>query len=106
MLPAPGPPRHPWTTEQSTVHRIASVNLQRSTVYVVDRLREYAHKMVDFIADYYKMIESFPVLSQVEPGYLKELLPDLAPSKPENLEDVFDDIRQKIMPGITHRLGS
>nr|CAD1824680.1 unnamed protein product [Ananas comosus var. bracteatus] len=56
-----------------------------------EQLREYAHKMVDFIADYYKMIESFPVLSQVEPGYLKDLLPDLAPSKPENLEDVFVD---------------
>nr|CAD1824652.1 unnamed protein product [Ananas comosus var. bracteatus] len=69
-----------------------------------EQLREYAHKMVvDFIADYYKMIESFPVRSQVEPGYLKELLPDSAPSKPENLEDVFDDIRQKIIPGITHR---
>ncbi|OAY66410.1 Tyrosine decarboxylase 1, partial [Ananas comosus] len=70
-----------------------------------EQLREYAHKMVvDFmIADYYKMSESFPVLSQVEPGYLKELLPDSAPSKPENLEDVFDDIRQKIIPGITHR---
>ncbi|XP_020096461.1 tyrosine decarboxylase 1 isoform X2 [Ananas comosus] len=67
-----------------------------------EQLREYAHKMVDFIADYYKMIESFPVLSQVKPGYLKELLPDSAPCKPENLEDVFDDIRQKIIPGITH----
>ncbi|KAD4584779.1 hypothetical protein E3N88_22419 [Mikania micrantha] len=31
-----------------------------------EQLRENAHKMVDFIADYYKNIESFPVLSQVE----------------------------------------
>lgn len=34
-----------------------------------DQLREHAHKMVDFIADYYKSIESFPVLSQVEVFY-------------------------------------
>ena len=31
-----------------------------------EQLREQAHKMVDFIADYYKNIENFPVLSQVE----------------------------------------
>lgn len=31
-----------------------------------EQLREYAHKMVDFIADYYKDIETFPVLSQVQ----------------------------------------
>lgn len=31
-----------------------------------EQLREYGHKMVDFIADYYKNIESFPVLSQVQ----------------------------------------
>lgn len=31
-----------------------------------EQLREYGHKMVDFIADYYKTIENFPVLSQVQ----------------------------------------
>jgi hypothetical protein len=31
-----------------------------------EQLREHAHKMVDFIADYYKSIENFPVLSQVQ----------------------------------------
>ena len=31
-----------------------------------EQLRENGHKMVDFIADYYKSIENFPVLSQVE----------------------------------------
>lgn len=31
-----------------------------------EQLREYGHKMEDFIADYYKNIESFPVLSQVQ----------------------------------------
>jgi len=31
-----------------------------------EQLRENAHKMVDFIADYYKSLETFPVLSQVK----------------------------------------
>ncbi|KAJ9697060.1 hypothetical protein PVL29_009011 [Vitis rotundifolia] len=67
-----------------------------------EQLRENGHKMVDFIADYYKSIENFPVLSQVEPGYLRELLPDSAPHQPESLQQVFDDLQAKILPGVTH----
>ncbi|CAN6688685.1 unnamed protein product [Malus baccata var. baccata] len=67
-----------------------------------EQLRENAHKMVDFIADYYKTIEDFPVLSQVQPGYLRDLLPDSAPTRPESLQQVFDDIQAKILPGVTH----
>ncbi|XP_047071867.1 tryptophan decarboxylase 2 isoform X1 [Lolium rigidum] len=67
-----------------------------------EQLRECGHRMVDFIADYYKSIETFPVLSQVQPGYLKELLPDSAPNQPDTLDALFDDIREKIVPGVTH----
>ncbi|PSR94897.1 Tyrosine decarboxylase, partial [Actinidia chinensis var. chinensis] len=67
-----------------------------------EQLRENAHKMVDFIADYYKNIENFPVLSQVQPGYLRKLLPDSAPNRPESLQDVLDDVQAKIFPGVTH----
>uniref|UniRef100_A0A224X465 Tryptophan decarboxylase n=1 Tax=Hypericum kalmianum TaxID=473045 RepID=A0A224X465_9ROSI len=67
-----------------------------------EQLREYGHKMVDFIADYYKTIEEFPVLSQVQPGYLGKLLPDSAPDGPESLQEVLNDVRDKILPGVTH----
>lgn len=67
-----------------------------------EQLREYGHKMIDFIADYYKSLESFPVLSQVEPGYLGKLLPDSAPNHPESLQDVLEDVQKKILPGVTH----
>ncbi|ESQ45525.1 hypothetical protein EUTSA_v10011066mg, partial [Eutrema salsugineum] len=67
-----------------------------------EQLREYGHRMVDFIADYYKTIENFPVLSQVQPGYLHNLLPDSAPDHPETLEQVLDDVKAKILPGVTH----
>ncbi|KAH0916934.1 hypothetical protein HID58_024594, partial [Brassica napus] len=67
-----------------------------------EQLREYGHRMVDFIADYYKTIETFPVLSQVQPGYLHNLLPDSAPDQPETLEQVLDDVKEKILPGVTH----
>ncbi|XP_061343435.1 tyrosine decarboxylase 2 isoform X1 [Gastrolobium bilobum] len=67
-----------------------------------EQLREHAHKMVDFIADYYKTIEDFPVLSQVQPGYLGKLLPDSAPNYPDSLQHVLNDIQEKILPGVTH----
>ncbi|XP_075649094.1 phenylacetaldehyde synthase-like isoform X2 [Castanea sativa] len=67
-----------------------------------EQFREHAHKMVDFIADYYKTIENFPVLSQVQPGYLHNMLPDSAPNHPESLDDIFNDVQAKILPGVTH----
>ncbi|CAI0434701.1 unnamed protein product [Linum tenue] len=67
-----------------------------------EQLREYGHQMVDFVADYYKNIENYPVLSQVEPGYLVKLLPDAAPNQPESLQRVLDDVQSKILPGVTH----
>ncbi|CAN1149830.1 Tyrosine decarboxylase [Linum perenne] len=58
--------------------------------------------MVDFIADYYKNIEQYPVLSQVEPGYLRRLLPESAPYTGEPIDDIISDIQKHIIPGITH----
>jgi aromatic-L-amino-acid decarboxylase len=55
----------------------------------VEEFRTHAHRMVDFIADYHHNIESFPVHSQLKPGYLRPLLPDTAPTEPEVVEDVF-----------------
>ena len=40
-----------------------------------DEFRRHGHAMVDWIADYYTRIESFPVLSQVEPGQIRASLP-------------------------------
>ncbi|KAK9015949.1 hypothetical protein V6N11_007036 [Hibiscus sabdariffa] len=63
-----------------------------------EQLREYGHKMVDFIADYYKTIENFPVLSQVQPGYLRNLLPDSAPNQPDSFQQVLDgEVAQLIL---------
>ncbi|KAF3443816.1 hypothetical protein FNV43_RR13506 [Rhamnella rubrinervis] len=69
-----------------------------------EELRKQAHQMVDFIADYYKNIESYPVLSQVQPGYLRTRFPQTAPYRPESLETIFSDVAKDIIPGMTHWL--
>jgi aromatic-L-amino-acid decarboxylase len=43
-----------------------------------------------------------PVLPSVTPGYLRPLIPENAPDKPENWTDVMADIERVIMPGVTH----
>ncbi|KAH9670102.1 Tyrosine decarboxylase 1 [Citrus sinensis] len=58
--------------------------------------------VIDFIADYYKNIEKYPVQSKVEPGYLSARLPDTAPHSPESLDDILKDVTDCILPGLTH----
>ncbi|KAK5794737.1 hypothetical protein PVK06_035979 [Gossypium arboreum] len=67
-----------------------------------EEFRRQGHMIIDFIADYYQNMEKYPVLSQVQPGYLAKLLPKSAPNIPEPIETILHDIQQYIIPGITH----
>ncbi|XP_037494344.1 tyrosine decarboxylase isoform X2 [Jatropha curcas] len=67
-----------------------------------DEFRRQGQMIIDFIADYYQNIEKYPVLSQVEPGYLQKRLPHSAPDNPESIETILQDVRKHILPGITH----
>nr|ALG64483.1 dopa decarboxylase [Meretrix meretrix] len=64
--------------------------------------RKFGREMVDYIADYLENIRERPVVHRVKPGYLKTLIPDEAPQKPEDFSEVMKDIERVIMPGITH----
>ncbi|XP_058197446.1 tyrosine decarboxylase-like [Rhododendron vialii] len=68
----------------------------------LDEFRRQGHMIIDFLADYYKNIEKYPVRSQVEPGYLSSRLPDSAPLDPEPIETIIQDVENHIIPGITH----
>lgn len=52
--------------------------------------------------DYNDNIHKRRVMSDVQPGYLKKLLPDLPPQEGEEWECIQKDIEAKIMPGMTH----
>eukprot|EP01018_Ginkgo_biloba_P022494 Gb_36074 [translate_table: standard] len=65
----------------------------------MEEFRQHVHKMVDFIVDgYYHKIKTFPVLSQVWPGYLLTLLLDSASNHPKTGEFVLVDVKEKIIP--------
>ncbi len=67
-----------------------------------DEFRAQGHAVIDWIADYYRRIESFPVLAQVLPGEIRASLPQHAPEKGEPFETILRDFEKDILPGITH----
>ena len=67
-----------------------------------DEFRRRGHEVVDWIADYYEKVESFPVLSRVSPGQVRALLPSCAPVQGESFEKILEDVEKIILPGITH----
>ncbi|XP_077210927.1 tyrosine decarboxylase-like [Tasmannia lanceolata] len=67
-----------------------------------EEFRKQGYMVIDFLADYYRDIQKYPVRSQVEPGYLRKLLPETAPHNPEPLETILQDVQTDIIPGITH----
>jgi len=64
--------------------------------------RRHGHAVIDWIADYYDRVESFPVLSGVEPGQIRASLPTHAPENAEPFDAILRDIDKLILPGITH----
>jgi len=67
-----------------------------------EEFRKHGHEMVDWIADYYTRVESFPVLSKVRPGRVRESLPAQAPAQSEPFTKILSDVEKLILPGITH----
>ncbi|OUZ99267.1 Pyridoxal phosphate-dependent decarboxylase [Macleaya cordata] len=67
-----------------------------------DEFRRQGHMIIDFLADYYRDVENYPVRSQVEPGYLHKRLPESAPYNSESIETILQDVQKDIIPGLTH----
>ncbi|CAL4996531.1 unnamed protein product [Urochloa decumbens] len=67
-----------------------------------DDVRSYLHKSVDFIYDYYKSVESLPVLPSVEPGYLRRQLQSVPPTSSAPFDIAMKEVREAVVPGMTH----
>ncbi|XP_014227242.1 aromatic-L-amino-acid decarboxylase-like [Trichogramma pretiosum] len=68
-------------------------------------LQEFSFRgkeMIDYICEFMSNIHRRRVTPDVEPGYLRPLLPAEPPEQPESWEVIMDDVEKKIMPGITH----
>ncbi len=66
------------------------------------KFREHAHQFVDWMADYLENIDSYPVKSNVKPGEIIDSIPSHPPIHSENINQIFEDFKEIILPGITH----
>ncbi len=64
--------------------------------------REFGYKFVDWVADYLDSVDKYPVVPDVKPGDIRAQFPNEPPDKGDSLQDIFDDFRKKIVPGMTH----
>ena len=67
-----------------------------------EQFRDYGYAVIDWIADYYRNIESMPVLSPVKPGDIRRTLPSQAPDQGELFPAILGDMKKIILPGVTH----
>ena len=57
-------------------------------------------EVVDFIVDYLTTIRTRRTFPDVQPGYMKKLVPESAPENGEKWEDIFKDVERVILPGV------
>ena len=67
-----------------------------------DDFRRHGKALIDWIADYYEQIETYPVLSQAAPGSIRAALPEGPPQEGEPFAAMLADVERAILPGITH----
>lgn len=64
--------------------------------------RKRAHQVVDWMADYMEQKAHYRVTPEVQPGDIFGQLPNQAPEQPESFDDIFEDFKEVILPGMTH----
>ena len=69
----------------------------------VSDFRKHGHELIDWVADYLDGgVESMPVLPDMQPGDLRQKLPDKAPEQPEPMSRIIEDFHRLIIPAVTH----
>lgn len=67
-----------------------------------DEFTSRAHQLVDWMGEYLRNVEQYPVKSKSKPGEIFSSLPAMPPLEGEDFDDIFRDFKEIIMPGITH----
>jgi aromatic-L-amino-acid decarboxylase len=68
----------------------------------VSTFRDDGAAALEWAASYLERVRDLPVLSQVEPGAIREALPPRAPDAAEPFAAVLRDLDEVLMPGLTH----
>lgn len=79
-------------------------DLSLTTFNPLDRnsLKSHLQQTIDLILDYYKSLETLPILPNLEPSYLSHHLPSSPPADPSSFASTLETLRHSILPGLTH----
>jgi len=64
--------------------------------------RDWAHRAANWSGDYLETIRDRPVRAQTAPGEILGRLPAAAPEAAEDMEAIFADFQDIVLPGMTH----
>lgn len=64
--------------------------------------RWFAHRLVDWMADYLDGVETLPIQPEILPGSIRAQLPSSPPSQGEDFSAIWQDFQTAIMPGMSH----
>ena len=67
-----------------------------------ESFRRHGHEIIDWLADYYRDIESRRVVPDMHPGDLRRALPAAAPETGESFDVILRDFRDQVVPGMAH----
>jgi len=67
-----------------------------------DDFGQWGRRVADWAQEYHLTVGDRPVRAQTKPGDILNALPVAPPESGEDMEDVFRDFEEIVMPGITH----
>lgn len=67
-----------------------------------EEFRREAHRIADWIADYLRDLEQYPVQPDVRPGSIRSQIPAGPPLKGGSLDQIMADFQKVVFPGLTH----
>ena len=67
-----------------------------------NQFAEWGRRVSDWAQAYHRDVGNRPVRARTKPGDVLNALPATPPDAPEDLEDVFRDFENIVMPGMTH----
>jgi aromatic-L-amino-acid/L-tryptophan decarboxylase len=70
--------------------------------FATEAFSHHGHELIDWIARYLDELRRYPVLPRVTPGAIAAQLPAAPPVQGEALDDILRDVRERLVPGLTH----
>ena len=64
--------------------------------------QEWGQSILAWLVNYRQQCQTLPVISTVQPNYLRDALPSAAPTSGEPWENIMADLDTLIVPGLTH----